>query len=368
MKVGVPKETMAGERRVALVPETVAKLVKAGHEVMVERGAGAAAFASDGHYSEAGAKLGDAAAVWGAGADLALKVQPPTAAEADGMREGQVVACLFGSRPDAALLGRIAARKATALALERVPRITRAQAMDVLSSQSTVAGYKAVLLGAARLPRFMPMLTTAAGTIVPAKLLVLGAGVAGLQAIATGKRLGAVVHAFDVRPAVKEQVESLGARFVAAEGITAEGTGGYAKELAEEQHRRELEVIGKALQEMDLVISTALIPGKPAPRLITRAMLGAMKPGAVVVDLAAEAGGNCEATEAGKEVTAGTVTVLGPLNLPSTIPADASQMYSRNLLTLVRHLAPEGRLVVDLNDEITGALALVHGGEVRHRA
>lgn len=366
MRIGVPRESAALERRVAVMPDSVKALVQAGHSVTVERGAGEGAFADDAAYQAAGATVADAAAAWQA--EAVLKVQAPSGAEADRLGRGQVVVALFGAARDQALLERIAARGATALALERVPRITRAQAMDVLSSQSTVAGYKAVLLGAAALPRLMPMLTTAAGTLVPARVFVLGAGVAGLQAIATARRLGGVVTAFDVRPVVKEQVESLGAKFVAAEGITAEGAGGYAKELAEEQHRRELEVIGTALKEMELVITTALIPGRPAPRLITRAMLATMKPGAVIVDLAAEAGGNCEATEAGKDVRVGGVTVLGPLNLPSSVPGHASQMFSRNLVALVRHLAPKGQLVIDLNDEITGAMALAHGGEVRHRA
>ena len=370
MRIGVPKETAANERRVALTPDVAARLVKSAMTVVVEQGAGAAASFGDDAYRGAGASLVTGAADVYTGSDLVAKVQPPSAGEVELLREGQVVVALFGGRPDPALLARLAARRVTALALERVPRITRAQAMDVLSSQSTVAGYKAVLLGAVRLPRLMPMLTTAAGTLVPARVFVLGAGVAGLQAIATARRLGGVVTAFDVRPAVKEQVESLGARFVAAEGIVAEGAGGYAKELGEEQHRRELEVIGAALREMDLVITTALIPGKPAPRLITHAMLETMKPGAVIVDLAAEAGGNCEATEAGRDVSVGGVTVLGPVNLPGSMPLHASEMFARNLQALVQHLAPTGAgaLVIDLKDDITGPMALVHGGEVRTRA
>jgi NAD(P) transhydrogenase subunit alpha len=255
----------------------------------------------------------------------------------------------------------------TAFSMERVPRLTRAQSMDALSSQATVAGYKAVLVAASASPRLLPMLTTAAGTLAPAKVFVLGAGVAGLQAIATARRLGAVVSAFDVRPAVKEQVESLGASFVAAEAVTAaaEAAGGYAAELGEDQQRRELELIHRHIREMDLVITTALIPGRPAPRLITGAMVRDMRSGAVIVDLAAEAGGNCELTRPDETVREGGVTVLGPLNLPATVPLHASQMYSRNLQTLLQHLVKDGALAVDLADEITGAMVVTHQGEIR---
>jgi NAD(P) transhydrogenase subunit alpha len=301
MKIGVPRETAVNERRVALVPDTVAKLGKAGRAVAVEVGAGGAAAFPDALYRAAGAELVADTRGLCAAADVVVKVQRPTAEEAALLRPGTVLVCLLPTARSPDLLRQLAKGNITALSLERVPRITRAQSMDVLSSQATVAGYKAVLVGAGQLGRLLPMLTTAAGTLAPAKAFILGAGVAGLQAIATARRLGAVVSAFDVRPAVKEQVESLGAKFVAAEAITAaaEGAGGYAKELAEEQHHRELELIHAHIREMDLVVTTALIPNKPAPRLITAAMVADMKPGSVIVDLAAEAGGNCELTRPG---------------------------------------------------------------------
>jgi H+-translocating NAD(P) transhydrogenase subunit alpha len=267
----------------------------------------------------------------------------------------------------AEILALLAERRVIALAMELVPRIARAQAMDALSSQATVAGYKAVLLGAAALSKLLPMLTTAAGTIAPAKAFVLGAGVAGLQAIATARRLGAVVSAFDVRPAVKEQVQSLGASFVEAAAVSAEGEGGYARELAADQQRVVLEVVGRHLVDMDLVVSTAQVPGKAAPRLLTEEMVRAMRPGSVIVDLAAESGGNCALTRPGETVAVGGVTILGPLDLPATVPLHASQMYSRNLESLLKHLVTGGRLALDLGDEIAGAMALVHGGEIRHR-
>jgi NAD(P) transhydrogenase subunit alpha len=296
-----------------------------------------------------------------------VKVQRPSPEEAAALREGSVlVSFLVAARaPD--LVRQLATRKITALSLEQVPRITRAQSMDALSSQATVAGYKAVLLGAGQLGKLLPMLTTAAGTLAPAKAFILGAGVAGLQAIATARRLGAVVSAFDVRSAAREQVESLGAAFVAADAVSAaaEGAGGYAKELVAEQHQRELELIHRHVREMDLVITTALIPNRPAPRLITAAMVRDMKPGAVIVDLAAEAGGNCELTRPGDTVTAHGVTVLGPLNLPATVPVHASQMLSRNVFTLLQHLVKDGHLVIDLGDEITGAMVVTHQGDIR---
>ncbi|HYL22148.1 MAG TPA: Re/Si-specific NAD(P)(+) transhydrogenase subunit alpha [Gemmatimonadales bacterium] len=367
MKIGVPKETAADERRVALVPETVTRLVAAGHGVAVARGAGDGAALPDAAYAAAGAVLApDSPAVF-ATADVVVKVQRPSAEEAEALREASVLISFLATARYPDLVRRLAARRITALSLERVPRITRAQSMDALSSQATVAGYKAVVLGAAQLGKLLPMLTTAAGTLAPAKAFVLGAGVAGLQAIATARRLGAVVSAFDVRPAVKEQVESLGAAFVAAEAVSAaaEGKGGYATELADEQHQRELELIHRHIREMDLVITTALIPNRPAPRLITAAMVHDMKPGAVIVDLAAEAGGNCELTRPGETVTADRVTILGPLNLPATVPLHASQMLSRNLFTLLQHLVQDGRLVIDLNDEITGAMVVTHQGDIR---
>ncbi|HXQ29614.1 MAG TPA: Re/Si-specific NAD(P)(+) transhydrogenase subunit alpha [Gemmatimonadales bacterium] len=368
MKIGVPKETAPNERRVALVPDTVAKLCKAGYEVAIEYGAGDAASFSDAAYRAAGATLVDGNGA--AAADIVVRVQRPSEAEAERLREGGALVSFLQPARSRELFGVFARRRVTAFAMELVPRITRAQSMDALSSQSTIVGYKAVLLGAEHLGRVLPMLTTAAGTLAPAKAFILGAGVAGLQAIATARRLGAVVSAFDVRPAVKEQVESLGARFVAAEAVSqaAEGAGGYATELAEEQHRRELELIGAHLQEMDLVVTTALIPNRPAPRLITAAMVERMKPGAVIVDVAAEAGGNCELTRPGETTTVGGVTILGPVNLAASVPVHASQMYARNIQTLLNHVVKDGQLVVDLSDQITAAMVVTHAGQIRSQA
>lgn len=363
MRIGVPRESAAGERRVALTPDVVQRLVKLGAEVVVERGAGAAAFFPDEQYAAAGATLASHGEAWTA--DVVAHVQRPTDGEIAHLRQGSVLIAMLAPAQHRPMLEQLAGAKVSALAMELVPRITRAQSMDVLSSQATVAGYKAVLLGAAELPRFLPMLTTAAGSIAPCKAFVLGAGVAGLQAIATLRRLGAVVSAFDVRPVVREQVQSLGAKFIEAEQVAAEGAGGYAKELAAEQQQKVLEAVGRALPEMDLVITTAQIPGRPAPRLITEEMVRTMRPGAVIVDLAAESGGNCALTRAGERVVADEVTVLGPVNLPATMPYHASQMYARNVLTLLQHLIKDGAIVLDLGDEITGAMTVTHAGEVR---
>lgn len=365
MRIGVPRETAAHERRVALVPETAGRLRKGGHEVVIERGAGAAAGFPDGPYETAGARLGDAGEALGA--DLVLKVQRPTPEEAGRMREGAILVSFLAPATSAEAIAALAARKVTALAMELVPRITRAQAMDALSSQANLAGYKAVVIGAEAMNRILPMMTTAAGTLAPARCFVLGAGVAGLQAIATGRRLGAVVSAFDVRPVVKEQVQSLGATFVEVP-VQAEGAGGYAKELADDQQRRVTEAVAKHLVSQDLVITTAQIPGRPAPRLITAEMVRSMKPGAVIVDLAAESGGNCELTRAGEAVDVGGVLVLGPVNVPATLAFHASQTYSRNLQALLGHLLDqEGKPKLDLADEITGAMAVTHAGEIRKR-
>jgi len=367
MRIAVPRETAPDERRVGLVPDGVAKLVKAGHSVTVERGAGAGAGIPDAAYEKAGATLADSFAGTVTGADVIAKVQRPSAAEIASLPEGSVLIAILNPSSQRPTLEALAGRRITALAMELVPRITRAQSMDVLSSQATVAGYKAVLIGAAQLTRLLPMLTTAAGTLAPSRVFVLGAGVAGLQAIATARRLGAIVSAFDVRPAVREQVQSLGATFIEAEAVStaAEGAGGYAKELAQEQQAKVLEAVGKVLPTMDLVITTAQIPGKPAPRLITDAMLATMQPGAVVVDLAAETGGNCEATRAGETVVVHGVTIMGPLNLPASVPLHASQMFGRNVLTLLQHLAPTAEMKLDLADEITGPMAVTHAGAVR---
>ena len=367
VRIAVPLETAAGERRVALVPAEVGRLVKAGMAVAVERGAGVRAGFADDAYAAAGAQLVDDARALYAGADLVAKVQRPTLDEATLLPEGSALVCLLNPASAAELLPRLAERRIVALALELVPRITRAQSMDVLSSQATVAGYKAVLLGAAALAKFLPMLTTAAGTIPPSRCLVLGAGVAGLQAIATARRLGAQVTAFDVRPATREQVQSLGARFLDVEGVAAEGAGGYAGELAEEQHRRELEAIAAHVRDVDLVITTAAIPGRRAPILLTEEMVQAMRAGSVIVDVAAETGGNCALTRPGETVEANGVTILGPVNLPSTLPLHASQMLSRNVATLLQHLVKDGQLAIDAADEIAGAMTATRGGEVVRR-
>jgi NAD(P) transhydrogenase subunit alpha len=360
MRIAVLKERAAGERRVALVPDSVARLGKAGFQVVIEQGAGDNATFTDEQYLKAGASLAPDASTACHGADIVLKVQRPAPDEVAALGEGSTVVALFQPASAGSLTALLATRRITPLAMELVPRITRAQSMDALSSQATVAGYKAVLLGAAAMTRLLPMMTTAAGTLAPAKTFVLGAGVAGLQAIATARRLGAVVSAFDVRPAVREQVQSLGASFIAAEVVEAEAetAGGYARELAHDQHERELEAISRHIKDMDLVITTAQIPGKPAPRLITAEMVKSMKPGAVIVDLAAESGGNCELTRAGEAVTEHGVVIIGAVNLPATIPYHASQMYSKNLETLLKHLAPEGTLHLDASDEITGAMLL----------
>jgi proton-translocating NAD(P)+ transhydrogenase subunit alpha len=348
MKIGVPRETAPGERRVALVPESVGRLPE-GIDLLVEHGAGAAASFADAEYAGAGATIVDTA--WDA--DLVVKVQKPDAAEVDRLREGTVLVAFLQPLTDPEGLERLAGRGVTAFAMESIPRITRAQMMDALSSQATVSGYKAVLLGAERLPKFFPMLMTAAGTVAPARLLVLGAGVAGLQAIATARRLGAIVSAFDTRPAVREQVESLGATFLDLGVRTEETSGGYATELAEDERARQRDALTAAIGDCDVVVTTALVPGRPAPVLITAEAVAAMHPGSVIVDLAAEAGGNCELTEPGSEVERHGVWILGPLNLPSTMPVHASQLYARNVSALIAHLVVDGQLRLDFDDEIT---------------
>jgi NAD(P) transhydrogenase subunit alpha len=360
VRIAVPTETAAGERRVALVPESVARLVRAGVEVRVQRGAGVRANFADAAYSDAGASLADDAASLLAGAEVIVRVRRPSPEEARTLPSGSLLIALLQPGTDEELFASLAERQVTALALEKVPRITRAQSMDVLSSQSTVTGYKAVLIGAAELDKFLPMLTTAAGSIPPAKVFVIGAGVAGLQAIATARRLGAVVSAFDIRPAAAEQVQSLGASFLASDLVSgdAETRGGYAKEQSQTDQERTLAALAAHVPGMDLVITTAQIPGRPAPRLITAEMVRAMRPGSVIVDLAAETGGNCELTRAGETVTVGGVHILGPTDLPATLPLHASQMFSRNVLTLLQHLIKEGELRLDLEDEIVGPMCV----------
>ncbi len=360
MKVGVPKETAAAERRVALVPEVAGRLVKASHSVVVETGAGVAAGFPDDAFTAAGATVGDA---WVA--DIVCKVQKPAPAEIARLRAGAALVGQLQATTNRDVIQQLAQHRITAFSLELLPRITRAQPMDVLSSQATVAGYKAMLLAADATPKFFPMPVTAAGTLLPAHVLVLGAGVAGLQAIATARRLGAVVSGFDVRPAVKEQVESLGAKFLAmADRVEAEGTGGYAKELSADQHQRELDFLARSVRDADVVVTTAAIPGKRAPILITRAAVQGMRPGSVIVDLAAETGGNCELTEAGKMVVERGVTILGPVNLPATLPLHASQMYARNVASFLGQITKDGALLLDFADEITKATCVAHDGKV----
>jgi H+-translocating NAD(P) transhydrogenase subunit alpha len=424
MKVGVPKEMVEGERRVGLVPEGVAKLRDRGIEVLVKTGAGRD-FKPDAAYEEAGAEIVEEAdRVW-AEADLIAKVRAPTEAEVERARDGQLIVSFLPPVPSAELIGRLAERGVTAVSVDAIPRIARAQSMDALSSQSSVAGYKCVILGADALGKYLPMMTTAAGTTKAAKLMVLGAGVAGLQAIATARRLGAEVSAFDIRPETKEQVESLGAKFVEEEkesrpakaqasaaptaprgglagvwdelklafGVSpsADGRngaaaasdeadsgdedeasqtstpGGYAREQAEEKQRRDRELIKGCLADTDVVVTTALIPGRRAPILLTAEMVEAMPPGSVVVDLAAEMGGNCELTRAGETVEHRGVRILGPRDVPSGLPVHASQFYSRNVINLLSHLVDDdGELVLDFDDQITDEAVVCHAGEVRH--
>jgi NAD(P) transhydrogenase subunit alpha len=371
MRIAVPMETAPGETRVALTPDAAGKLVKAGHEVAVQEEAGLAASFTDAAYREAGAEVTGAGSLMG-GARVVARVGPPRRTEGgpDEIAElptGSILIGLLDPHRNGDLLQRLAERGVTALAMELMPRITRAQSMDVLSAMSTVTGYKAALLGADTSVKFFPMMMTAAGTIAPAKVFVLGAGVAGLQAIATARRLGAKVEAFDIRPAAREQVESLGASFVAAEEVKeeAETEGGYAREVSEEERAREQEVIAEHVAASDVVITTALVPGGRAPLLLTRAMVEGMAPGSVVVDMAAPAGGNCELTAPGETVVHAGVKIHGPLNLAASLPYHASQMYARTVVTLLGHLAPEGEAVIDLEDEITNAICVVHDGQVR---
>jgi H+-translocating NAD(P) transhydrogenase subunit alpha len=361
MKVGVPRERAPGERRVALVPELVSRLTAGGFEIAVEGAAGEEASFTDQAFEEAGARIVDDPVT---GADAVMKVQRPAESELEALREGQVLIAFLQPLSDPAGIERLASRGVIAFAMESIPRITRAQPMDALSSQATVSGYKATLLAAERLPKFFPMLMTAAGTVAPAKVLVLGAGVAGLQAIATSRRLGAVVSGFDVRPVVREQVESLGATFLDLGVVGEETEGGYARELTEDEQRRQQEELEQRLPQFDVVITTALIPGRPAPRLIPASAVEAMRPGSVIVDLAAEAGGNCELTEPGEEVVRHGVSIVGFTNLPSTMPAHASQLYARNAGALLQHLAPEGELQLDWEDEITSSACVTRREEV----
>jgi len=373
LKVLIAKERARGEARVAATPETVKRMVKEGLEVAVERGAGEAAYFLDDRYQSAGARLiADLAAEW-ATADAVFKVTPPAVNatldkdEAAALKPGAVVISFLQPYRNLPMVKTLATGKVTALAMELVPRITRAQSMDALSSQANIAGYKAVLLAASHLGKYFPMLMTAAGTIPPAKVVVMGAGVAGLQAVATAKRLGAVVWVSDVRPVVKEQVESLGGKFIDLPvQESGEGQGGYAKEMSKDFLARQQAIIKEHITTADVVITTALIPGKPAPRLVTADMVQAMRPGSVIVDLAAEQGGNCELTVADQEISKYGVTILGNTNLPSTVPLDASTLYARNVLELALLVFKGGKLNLDLNDEIIKGVLLTHDGQITH--
>jgi len=364
----VPKESGAEERRVVLTPDVVKRLVQQGQQVRVQENAGVAASHADESYIEAGATIvADATALWRE-ADILLMVGRP-GKELPPMKEGAILAGMLFPLTHPELVKELARARVTSFSLDQLPRISRSQVMDVLSSMSTISGYKAVLLAAAHLGKFLPMLITAAGTMAPARLFVLGAGVAGLQAIATGRRLGAVVSAFDVRPAVKEQVESLGAKFLEAEALESEGGGGYAKQLSEEQHRREQDLLHEHLREVDVVVTTALIPGRPAPELITEQMVKDMKPGAVIVDLAAESGGNCALTRRGETVEHNGVTILGPVNLPASTPVHASQMLAKNMFSFLGVLLDgEGQLNLDFEDKIVKGTCITHEGRVVHEA
>jgi len=366
MVIGVPKESAEGERRVALVPEVVRKLTDSGLEVVVERGAGAGALIPDAQYEAAGAKLVDGAAT-AFGADVVVKVAAPNAEETARLRADSVLIAFLGPLTNGEGVRAIAQTGATSFALEAVPRISRAQSMDALSSQANIAGYRAALIGAQELGRFYPMLMTAAGTIRPATVLVLGAGVAGLQAIATARRLGAVVQGFDVRAAVKEQVESLGAHFLEFDlGGDLEGAGGYAKELTPEQQTRQQELMAEAIGKVDVVITTALVPGRRAPILVTEEAVKKMKPGSVIVDLAGEAGGNCELSEPGQTVIRYDVKILAPLNVPSTLAEHASQLYARNIQALLGLMIEDGALKLDFDDEVIAGACITRGGEIVH--
>jgi NAD(P) transhydrogenase subunit alpha len=371
--IGVPRETFPGETRVALVPAVVAVLVKSGVQVVVERGAGDASGYTDAAFEAKGAVLASRDEVF-ARAGVIVQVRAAGANrsgardDARRYRSGQVVVGMADPLGEPDAIREFAETGASLMALELVPRITRAQSMDVLSSMATIAGYKAVLMAANALPRMFPMMMTAAGTITPARVFVVGAGVAGLQAIASSKRLGAVVHAYDVRPAVKEQIQSLGAKFVElpVEAGNAEDKGGYARELGEEFYRKQRELMARVVAESDVVITTAMIPGKKAPVLITSEMLEKMAPGSVVVDLAAERGGNVDATRAGETVQVGGVRVMGAVNLPATMPYHASQMYARNVATFVQNMIKDAALVLSTDDEIVRDTLVAHGGDVVH--
>lgn len=368
----VAKERAEGETRVAATPETVKGMVKAGLKVVVEAGAGANAYIADTSYKDAGAEIAaDAKAAWAA-ADIVLKVRAPekfaALDEIQGLKDGAVVIGFLAPYKNDDMIRAFVSKRISSLPLELVPRITRAQKMDALSSQANIAGYKAVLIAAVNLPKYFPLFMTAAGTVKPARVVVMGAGVAGLQAIATAKRLGAVVEASDIRPETKEQIESLGGKFIELPKSeeTGAGAGGYAKEMSADFLRQQQEIVARHVAQADCVITTALVPGRPAPKLLPASMVEKMKPGSVIVDLAVEQGGNCELSESGKEVRKHGVLIVGHPNLPATLPADASLLYSRNVLALLQNVIKEGALNFDLTDEVTSGTLLTHEGKIVH--
>jgi proton-translocating NAD(P)+ transhydrogenase subunit alpha len=364
VKVSTPRETAAGERRVALVPDTAVKLIAAGLQVSIQAGAGQSADLPDPAYEAAGVTVVPGAADLLSDADAVLKVQPPDAAEVKLLKRGAVLISFLQPATQADIVRALAAQGVTAFSLELVPRISRAQSMDALSSQASAAGYKAVLMAAGRLGKFFPMMMTAAGTVAPARVLVMGAGVAGLQAIATARRLGAVVSAYDVRPAVKEEVQSLGATFIELPLEAQEGEGGYAREQSEDFLRKQRELIGEHIAKSDVVITTAAVPGRRAPLLVTADMVRGMRPGSVIVDLAAESGGNVELTQPGEDVDVDGVVIMGTRNVPSTMPLHTSQLYARNVANLLLHLVKDGAINLDFEDEITKGCCVTHAGEI----
>jgi NAD(P) transhydrogenase subunit alpha len=368
-QVFVPKEVVEGETRVACTPETTKRYVKEGFDMVVESDAGRHAHFTDEHYRDAGAKIvsgAEAEAAWGS-ADIVLRVYPITPAEASKIKEGAILIGFMSPHKNLDSVRILRDRKVSTMAMELVPRISRAQSMDALSSQASISGYQAVLVAATYLDKYFPLLMTAAGTIQPAKIVIMGAGVAGLQAIATARRLGAVVEVSDIRPSVKEQIESLGGRFIDVPmDESGEGEGGYARELTPEQLKAQQEIVRKKVVAADAVITTALVPGRPAPKLITKDMVQEMREGAVIVDLAVEQGGNCELSKSGEMIVENGVTIIGHPNLPAATPADASLLYSRNILALLLSTVSEGEVVLNLEDEILDGVLLTHNGEVRH--
>jgi H+-translocating NAD(P) transhydrogenase subunit alpha len=365
MKIAIIKENGSGEQRVALIPDLVSRLVKQGLEIWLEAGAGAKSFWSDEAYVAVGAQILTTTANLWSQADVVVKVGVPTTAEVSQMRSGATLISFLNPLGNPELVAHLAQQGVTALAMELIPRSSRAQSLDALSSQASIAGYKAVLLAAAALPKYFPMLTTAAGTIAPAKVFIIGAGVAGLQAIATARRLGAIVEAFDVRPAVKEEVQSLGAKFVEVPlDEDTVGDNGYAKEISQSAQAKTQQTIAQHVKTADVVITTAQVPGKAAPLLITAEMVSQMRPGAVIIDLAAEQGGNCAYTEPGKSIDRHQVTIIGTLNLPASVPVHASQLYAKNITNLLQYLIKDGEIQLDFADDIVSSTCVTHAGKI----